>query len=225
MSWRSAGFALAFAFAIQIIPYNSNGQTWPSVIPIGQEAKAPTMRMIADNFNHSKPNLTIPFLALYGGFIFPLGDLCETSAQLALNKAAEKNVLKNYNLVIDVFDEKCDSALGIRLSVELFDRAKTTYKNMPPIILGPSCTASKRVGQFIKHFNFITGIEHTAHTIIFQEREAYRNSFVFSASPFSSFVALPHFIKANGWKNIFLLSDSLSLWIEVSLIVLLMLST
>ena len=184
-------------------------------IKFGEEAKEPTRRIVAENFNISKPNLTIPHMLFYGGYVFPLGRLCDASTQIALNQISKRNILKNYNLIVDLFDEKCLPDLGVRMSLEIIKRANTTYKDMPPIMIGPGCFDALMVGHFIKHYHFVTGVEHTPESAIYFARHPYSNAFVFSPSLNSIYAALPHFIKANGWSRVFLLSDTLPFWTKV----------
>ena len=189
---------------------------WINCFDIGNEAKEPLFRMVADGYDPSKPNITVPFMAIYGGFYFPMGDQCEFSTQLALDRIAQRQVLKNYNLIIDMFDEQCDAALGVRMSVELMERAKTSYKDMPPLLIGPGCFDLLTVGHFVKHYNFISAVEHVPHTSMFQGSTMYSNAFSFSASLTSLYRGVPHFIKANRWNRVFLFSDSMPVWFQVS---------
>ena len=185
---------------------------------IGNEAKEPLFRMVADGYDPSKPNLTVPFLTIYGGFYFPMGDQCEFSTQLALDRIAQRNVLKNYNLIVDMFDEECNSALGVRMSVELMERAKTSYTDMPPLLVGPCCFDALMVGHFVKHYHFVSAVEHVPNTAIFNARSIYSNAFALSESLSSLYGGVPHFIKANGWNRVFLLSDSMPIWFQASII-------
>ena len=183
---------------------------------IGNEAKKPLMTLVGDGYDPSKPNITVPFLTIYGGYIFPMGDQCELSTQLALDRIAQRNVLKNYNFIIDMFDEKCDSALGVRMSVDLIERAKSSYQDMPPLLIGPGCFDALMVGHFVKHYHFVSAVEHVPNTAIYNARSIYSNAFILSGALSTLYGGVPHFIKANGWNRVFLLSDSLPIWFQVS---------
>ena len=185
-------------------------------LAIGHEATEPYRHMVAQNFDQAKPNLTIPLTAFVSGYVFPIGQLCETSIQIALDEISKQNVLKNYNLVIDLFDEQCDPALGVRLAVEIMNRAKTNYTDMPPLLIGPACVDATMIGQFVKNYNFVTAIHYTSISPIYYARQAYSNAFVISPSVDASYASLPHFIKANGWSKVYIFSDSMSFWLNVS---------
>ena len=178
----------------------------------------PLRRIVADQFDSSKPNLTIPFLASISGFILPIGELCEASAQIAVNQIAKKKVLKNYNLIVDLFDGRCDSTWGVKTSIQLMGRSENHYTDLPPILIGPGCIDSVLVGQFIKHYHFMTVAFAVPNTAIYEARQLFTNSFISIPSLMSLYGALPHFIKANGWKRIFIMTGPLSFWPPVSFI-------
>ena len=179
-------------------------------------AMEPEFKLVSKSFNHLKPNLTIPFMVMLGGFIFPLGDQCVLSSQLALDLIAERNVLKNYNLIVDMFDEKCNAPMAVRMSMEIIEQAKSSYSDMPPLLIGSGCFGGLKVGHFIKHFNFVNVHEHVPNIEIVNERSMFSNAFLLSESLSSIYGGVPHFIHANGWNRVFLLSDSLPLWFPVS---------
>ena len=150
--------------------------------PNGNSAMEPVFKMVAQSFDPSKSNLTIPFTAMLGGYIFPLGDQCIVSSQLAVDRIAERNVLKNYNLIVDMFDEKCNAAVAVKLSIEVIEQAKSTYSDMPPLLIGSGCIGGLTVGHFMKHFNFVSVHEHVPNIAIVNERSMFSNAFLLSES-------------------------------------------
>ena len=206
----------SFAFICLALIFYDTVRGQIKKIDIGNEANEPLFRLVSKGFDSSKPNLTVPFLTMHGGYIFPLGDQCQVSAQLAIDRISKQNLLKNYNLIIDMFDEQCNAALGIRLTVEIMEKAKSKYGTVPPFLIGPGCIDAPTVGHLVKHYDFVVATEHVPNTEMFKNRQMYSNAFVFSPSLSSLFATVPYFIKENGWNRVFLLSDSLSIWSQVS---------
>ena len=105
---------------------------------------------------------------------------------------------------------------GVRMSLEIMERAKTSYTDMAPLLVGPGCFEILNVGHFIKYYNFVSAIEHVPNTAVFRARSIYSNAFTLSESLGSLYASVGYFIKANGWNRVFLLSDSMPIWNEVS---------
>ena len=158
----------------------------------------PMRRIIPDEYDSSKPNLTVPFLASITGFGLPLGDFCIASTQIAVNHVRSKNILKNYNLIVELFDGRCEPALGVKAAIQLMQWSNAYHTDMPPVFLGPGCIDALLVGKFIKHYHFMSIVNTVPNTVFYEARHVFSNSFVSLQSLTSLYGALPHFIKANG---------------------------
>ena len=85
----------------------------------------------------------------------------EQGMKIAIDALAAKGVLSDFNVILDFFDEQCDHALGIRLTVELLNKAKTSNTNMVPIIIGPTCAEILFIQQYVKEYDFVY-VNHNA---------------------------------------------------------------
>ena len=88
------------------------------------------------------------------------------------------------------------------------DDHETTF----PIMVGPSCAALYFAGQFVDNYKFVQVSDGTPIAAVAFFRQIYHSTFIFTPLVESLYLAVPNFIKSQGWQRVFLLSETYSFW-------------
>ena len=169
-----------------------------------------------------------------GGYLYPIGPLYEHGMRIAIEALAGKGILNDFNVILDFFDEKCDHALGIRLTVELLEKAKTSNANVVPILVGPTCAEIVYIQQYVKNYDFIQASQNllkltkyftsfllqvadtSVITSMFYDRSRFGSDFSLLPSFETNYEGVAAFIQHHGWTRVFLLSETFTFWEPVS---------
>ena len=96
------------------------------------------------------------------GNIFPLGNVCTESANIAVEMANNRSdILPDYNIVLDIIDDQCNAAVGLDRSIEPF----FLNENRVYDVVNGGNYSFGRIGQFQypERLNFVHGSATKLH--------------------------------------------------------------
>ena len=147
----------------------------------------------------------------------PMGPMCTEGMKIALEAIEGKNeILKDYSIEFQMTDERCTHPIGVQGTIETMRDAVNGTNDMLPLIVGPLCAENGRTGLFVKHFDFVNVVDTSIAAEVYTDRDRYHSFHTFQASSKTLYVAIPYFIKQNGWKRVFLLTEMRTYWKNVS---------
>ena len=137
-----------------------------------------------------------------------MGDMLETSLQIALNQLSQNQVLKNYNILLRAYDDECQEENAVRIAGSILRNSYAGTNSIVPIIIGPICYGINWVGLMVENTNFLSIADLNPSTFPFKS--------VFQFRPYIGvFQAIPSFLQALGWKKVYFLSETYTLWEQI----------
>ena len=150
----------------------------------------------------------------------PMGPVCTEGMKIALEKIEEQNrILPNYSIEFLMTDEQCTHSIGVKSVVNTMRNASEHNGNLLPLIVGPICGENGRTGEITKFFNFVTATDASIVAEAYnRQNKRFKSFHIFQHSVGSLYQAVPHFIRHNGWNRVFLLTEAIRYWENVSVL-------
>ena len=134
-----------------------------------------------------------------------MGEILDVSLQIGLNQISTHGILKNYNVILQVYDDECKEAKTIEMTGRILRDSNEGTNSIVPVLLGPICFGINWAGLIVDNSNFLSVADLNPSVFPFK--------YIYQLRPYAGvFQAVPSFIKAMGWKKVFFLSETLKLY-------------